>query len=212
MLILSAVLAIFVYGLIAPMLGALLPTYLLTPGQEGNLAMAYAIGLVIASLSAGPFIDIKGNKAALVSGLALVVASLFGAPNAGGFGGLLIVYLIMGLGGGIVVTGANALVGAIEPGRRGSALNFLNLFFGLGGIVTTWAASYLLGPVALCYSIATLTAIALIINVSTKMPSPSGEASFRLNEVPAFFPGPLLFCSRFFYSCMSPARWAFGIG
>lgn len=198
MLILSAVLAIFVYGLIAPMLGALLPTYLLTPAQEGNLAMAYAIGLVIASLSAGPFIDIKGNKAALVCGLALVVASLFGAPNAGGFSGLLIVYLIMGLGGGIVVTGANALVGAIEPGRRGSALNFLNLFFGLGGIVTTWAASYLLGPIALCYSIATLTAIALIINVSTKMPSPSGEANFRLNEVPALLSRPTLILLSFF--------------
>src|ERR1700761_7010819 len=139
------------------MLGALLPTYLLTPGQEGNVATAQAVGLVVSSLSTGPFIDLKGNKAALLTGLALVCLSLFAAPNAGGYGGLVVVYLVLGLGGGIVVTAANALVGAIEPSRRGSALNFLNLFFGLGGIVTTWAASYVLGPIALCYSIAVLT-------------------------------------------------------
>jgi fucose permease len=128
-LILAAILAIFVYGLIAPILGALLPTYGLTAGQQGMLAMLYAIGLIIASLSAGPVIDLKGNKLALLFGLILIIASLVAAPNAGGYGGLLVVYLVLGLGGGVVVTGANALVGAIEPTRRGSALNFLNLFF-----------------------------------------------------------------------------------
>lgn len=198
MLILSAVLAIFVYGLIAPMLGALLPTYLLLPSQEGNIATAQAVGLVISSLSAGPFIDIKGNKTALLSGLVLVCASLFALPNAGGYVGLLIVYLVLGIGGGTVVTAANALMGAVEPGRRGSALNFLNLFFGLGGIVTTWAASYLLGPVVLCYSIAILTLIALIVNSVTKMPAPSGEASFRLSEVPALLSRPVLILLSFF--------------
>jgi len=123
---------------------------------------------------------------------------LFGAPNAGGYAGLIVVYLLLGLGGGMVVTAANALVGAVEPGRRGSALNFLNLFFGLGGIVTTWAASYILGPVALCYSIAVLTLIALFVNIATKMPGPAGAASFRLNEVPALLSRPVLILLSFF--------------
>ena len=139
MLTLAATLAIFVYGLIAPILGALLPGYLLTPAQEGNLATAQAIGLVVASLSAGPFMDLKGSKPALLLGLALIVASVASAPHAGGYVGLMLVYFVLGIGGGIVVTGANSLVGAVEANRRGSALNFLNLFFGLGGIITTWA-------------------------------------------------------------------------
>ncbi len=192
MLILSAVLAIFVYGLIAPILGALLPTYGLTAGQQGTLAMVQALGLVVASLAAGPVIDLKGNKSGLVLGLALIVASLAAAPNAGGYGGLLFVYFVLGVGGGIVVTGANALMGAVDPGRRGSALNFLNLFFGLGGIVTTFVASEQINPATLCYSIAGLTAIALIVNIATKMPSPSGESSFRLNEVPMLLSRPAL--------------------
>ena len=192
MLILSAILAIFVYGLIAPILGALLPTYGLSAGQQGTLAMVQALGLVVASLSAGPVIDVKGSKLALLCGLALIAASLAGAPNAGGYSGLLIVFFVLGLGGGIVVTGANSLVGAVEPGRRGSALNFLNLFFGLGGIVTTFVASESIDPALLCYSIAGLATTALLVNAATKMPSPSGELGFRLHEVPALLSRPAL--------------------
>jgi fucose permease len=191
-LTLAAVLAIFVYGLIAPMLGALLPSYALTAQQQGILTFVNAAGLVIASLAAGPVIDLRGNKLGLLLGLALVAASLFAAPNAGGYSGLLVVYFVLGIGGGIVVTGANSLVGAMSPERRGPALNFLNLFFGLGGIVTTFAASYLFSPVVLCYSIATLTLVALAANAAAKMPGPSGEVSFRLSEVPALLSRPAL--------------------
>lgn len=200
MLILAATLAVFVYGLIAPILGALLPGYALTPSQEGALALTNALGLVLASLSAGPIIDTRGNKLALLAGLSLIVISLVGAPNAGGFPGLLMIFFILGLGGGIVVTAANALAGAVDPTRRGSALNFLNLFFGLGGIVTTYVASERIAPATLCYSIAGLALITLLVNVATKMPSPSGEASFRLNEVPALLASPsLLLLSLFLF-------------
>jgi len=99
-----------------------------------------------------------------------------------------------------VVTGANSLVGAIDPTRRGSALNFLNLFFGLGGIATTYVGSENIEPTTLCYSIAALTALALLVNAATKMPSPSGEASFRLREVPALISRPaLLLLSLFLF-------------
>lgn len=198
MLIAAATLAIFVYGLIAPILGALLPTYSLTPDQQGILAMVQAIGLIVASLSAGPFIDIKGNKSALLTGLGLVIISLAAAPNAGGYGGLLLVYFVLGVGGGIVVTGANSLVGAVEASRRAAALNFLNLFFGLGGIVTTFVASERMDPALLCYCIAGLTAVALIVNAAAKMPSPTGEASFRLGEVPVLLSRPALILLSFF--------------
>jgi fucose permease len=192
MLILSATLAVFVYGLIAPILGALLPTYHLSSGQNGTLAMLQALGLVVASLSAGPVIDVKGNKIALLTGLALIIASLAAAPNAGGYGGLLAVYFILGVGGGIVVTAANSLVGAVEPRRRGSALNFINLFFGLGGIVTTYVASEEIDPALVCYGIAGLAAVALIVNAATQMPAAAGRANFQLGDVPRLFSRPAL--------------------
>ncbi len=54
MLILAAILAIFVYGMIAAMLGTILPDLsariLLTPSQNGKIAFGQALGLMIASL------------------------------------------------------------------------------------------------------------------------------------------------------------------
>lgn len=174
------------------MLGALLPSYGLSHEQQGNLGLLNALGLVIASLSAGPLIDLKGKKIALVLGLLLVGIALFWAPNAGGYSGLLAVYFLLGTGGGIVVTGANSLVGDIAPERRGSALNFLNLFFGLGGIVTTYAASYVFKPLTLCYSIAALAVVALLVNAAAPISKPSGELGFKLSEVPGLLSRPAL--------------------
>jgi fucose permease len=198
MLILSAVLAVFVYGLIAPILGALLPTYNLSAGENGTLAMLQATGLVVSSLSAGPVIDIKGNKIALLTGLGLIILSLAAAPNAGGYGGLLVVYFILGVGGGIVVTAANSLVGAVEPARRGSALNFINLFFGLGGIITTYVASERINPAVVCYGIAALALVAWIVNFATRMPAPAGRANFQFGDVPRLFSQPALLLLCFF--------------
>lgn len=192
MLILSATLAVFVYGLIAPILGALLPTYNLSASQNGTLAMLQAIGLVVSSLSAGPVIDVKGNKIALLTGLGLIIASLAAAPNAGGYGGLLVVYFVLGVGGGTVVTAANSLVGAVEPSRRGSALNFINLFFGLGGIITTYVASERIDPAVVCYGIAGLAVVGFVVNLATKMPAPAGRANFQFGDVPRLFSRPAL--------------------
>lgn len=199
MLILAAILAIFVYGLIAPILGALLPTYGLTAGQEGMIATVQALGLVVASLSAGPLVDIKGHKVAQLAGLALIIAALAAAPNAGGYSGLLVVYFVLGVGGGTIVTGANSLVGAIEPARRGSALNFLNLFFGLGGIVTTFVASENINPASVCYGIGGLALVTLIVNAMAKMPAASGQASFRVSEISSLISAPLILLSFFLF-------------
>ena len=75
-LIPAAILAIFVYGLIAAMLGTLLPElsrkYGLTPDQNGGIALAQAIGLIIASLAVVPLIENKGKKTGLLLGLGLI--------------------------------------------------------------------------------------------------------------------------------------------
>ncbi len=69
-IILAAILAILVYGMIAATLGTLLPSFNLTPEQSGNVAFAQALGLIIASVSVGPLIDSKGKKTGLLLGLA----------------------------------------------------------------------------------------------------------------------------------------------
>ena len=194
-LILAAIMAIFVYGVIAAMLGTLMPTFKLTPEENGNIALAQAIGLVIASISAGPLIDNKGKKVALVIGLGLVAVALFLLPNAGGYGQIMLFMFIQGLGGGIIVTAANALVSDINEARRASTLNFLNLFFGLGGMATPLVSANLLNNDArmLCYLSAIFAAATFLVHITTGMPAPSGERGFKASEAGSLLSRPVLY-------------------
>ncbi len=198
MLILAAILAIFVYGLIAAMLGTLLPElstrFALTPGQNGDIALAQAIGLIIASVAVGPLIDIKGKKTGLLLGLGLIAVSLFVVPSAPA-AGLAPVFLALGVGGGIIVTAANALVSDISESRRASTLNLLNLFFGLGGLVTPLIGAYVLAgnTIALCYLVAVLTVLTFGLHLATAMPRPTGERGFKMAEVGPVLGRPVLF-------------------
>src|SRR3954454_25313603 len=90
MLLLAAILAIFVYGIIAAMLGTILPDiskrFNLTPKQNGNIAMAQAVGLMVGGFFVGPLMDTQGAKVGLLLGLGLIAISLFGLKFANCYG------------------------------------------------------------------------------------------------------------------------------
>ncbi len=73
MLIFAAILAILVYGMIAAMLGTILPDlsdrFHLTPTQNGTIAFVQALGLIIASLGVGRFSIHKATRSASSSAL-----------------------------------------------------------------------------------------------------------------------------------------------
>jgi len=204
MLILAAILAIFVYGMIAAMLGTILPDlssrFQLTPSQNGQIAFTQALGLIIASVAVGPLIDNEGKKIGLVLGLALITVALFLLPQSKGFRSIMLYLFLLGLGGGIIVTAANALVSDISSARRATTLNLLNLFFGLGGLATPFLSANLLkrNSVRLCYTVATLAAVTLVIHFVTPMPPPSGARSFDFADVGPVLGRPVLFLLAFF--------------
>lgn len=203
-LIIAAIMAILVYGMIAAMLGTLLPDlsvrFGLTPEQSGNIAFAQALGLIIASLLAGPLVDNKGKKTGLLLSLVLISIALFALPTAATYGQIVGFMFLLGIGGGTLVTAANAMVSDIHPHRRGTTLNLLNLFFGLGGLMTPFiAANFLAGNViALAYLVAGLTVVTLVTHGATAMPPPRGERSFRLSEVNVVVGKPALYLLSLF--------------
>jgi fucose permease len=198
-LLLAAVVAIFIYGMIAAMLGTILPElsdrFHLSPSQNGTIAFAQALGLIIASLGVGPLLDDEGKKVGLVLGLAFISIALFALPRSPGFRGILLLMFLLGVGGGIVVTAAHALVSDVGEIHRGAALNLANLFFGLGGLATPFIAANLFGRnwVRLCYTIASLTVVTLVIQILTKMPAPTGGQGFVLADAVPVLGRPLLF-------------------
>lgn len=204
MLILAAILAIFVYGIIAAMFGTIIPAlakqFALSNSQAGFIFTAQALGMTIASVSVGPLIDNKGKKVGLLLGLGLVAVALYGLANATGYEMTVACAVILGIGGGIIVTGANTLVSDINPEKRGSVMNFLNLFFGLGGLVTPLLASDLLGgdAVKLAYFAAALTTITLAVHVMTKMPAPTGGSAAGAGQMGALLKQPVLYMLALF--------------
>ena len=188
MLILAAILAIFVYGMIAAMLGTILPDlsarFQLTPKQNGTIAFCQALGLIIASVAVGPLIDNQGKKIGMLLGLSLITIALALLPRASGFASTATYLFLLGIGGGIIVTAANLLASDVTPEHRGTTLNLLNLFFGLGGLATPFISANLLSrnSTRLCYLVAGLTAATLMVNIAAPMPAPSGGNGFVFAE------------------------------
>src|SRR5208282_2984059 len=112
-----------------------------------------------------------------------------------GFRSILVLLFLLGLGGGTVVTAANALVSDVGETHRATALNLTNLFFGLGALATPFISANLFKRnwVRLCYTIASLTVVTLAIQALTKMPGPTGVGRFILADAAPVLGRPLLF-------------------
>jgi fucose permease len=199
MIMLAAIVAFLLYGMIAAMLGTILPDlserFRLTPSQNGTIAFAQALGLILASLAVGPLLDNEGKKLGLILGLGLISIALLSLPRVAGFRSILVLLFTLGVGSGIVVTAANSLVSDAGEAHRGIALNLTNLFFGLGGLATPFISANLFKQnwVRLCYTIASLTVVTIVIQAVTKMPGPTGEGRFILADAAPVLGRPLLF-------------------
>ena len=214
LLILAASLAVFVYGMVASMLGTINPALATRFGldnvQTSYIALSQGIGLVIASVSVGPLLDRKGNKVGLLLGLGLVAAALFVLANATGYGAMVVSMAVLGLGGGITLTAANALGSDVGESRRAIVLNFLNVFVGLGGLVTPFVAGNLLAgdAVRVAYGGAILTVGAFVIQLFTK--APPGEVVKTRGGSAGVFRERLLFVLAFsvlLYTACEFAVW-----
>jgi fucose permease len=198
MLITAAILAIFVYGMIAAMLGTILPDisqrFSLTPKQNGNIALFQAVGLMIGSFFVGPLMDVEGRQVGMLVGLALVSAALLMLRAAGSYQAVVIAMLLLGIGGGDVVTAANSLNADIDPVNPAVISNWLNLFFGLGGLVTPLVSARLFqkNPRALALFAAILAILGLAASGVAPFKPASGQVSFQFSSVAALLTNPTL--------------------
>lgn len=214
MLLFAACLAIFVYGMVASMVGTINPALAATLGldnvQTSYLALAQGIGLVVASVSVGPLMDRQGKKVGLVLGLTFVAAAMLVLATASGFAVVLVAMVVMGMGGGIVITGANALGSDVSESRRASVLNFLNVFVGLGGFATPFVAGNLLAgdAVRVAYAAAALTIVTLLVHLALRIPRPAAVGTARTSG--AVFGQPILYLlgsATFLYTACEFGVW-----
>ena len=199
-LIAPVILAIYVYGSIAALLGTILPQlgekFGLDDAQLGYLALAQGLGLAIASVAIGPILDKRGKKTGILAGTSGITLSLIGLAYASGHGTLLSSMLLLGLAGGMLVTSLNALVSDIAEEKRSSTLNLLNLFFGLGGLGTPFIAANIPAldtSFTLCLFLALISATTFVIHLVTAIPGPTGERRFLFSEAVVLLNQPSLY-------------------
>jgi fucose permease len=197
-LILCVILSIFVYGMIAATLGVILPDlsarFALTPRQNGVIAFAQALGLILASLGAGPLLDFEGDKIGLIIGLICIVIALTALPRCRSYWMILVVMFLMGTGGGVLSTGAQALAVEVGGTQRAVVLNLSNLFFGLGGFVTPFIAANIFAkrPSRLCDSISGLALGTLLVIILTPMHLEHTNQHWSFRNAPGMLMNPAL--------------------
>lgn len=107
---------------------------------------------------------------------------------------------LLGLGSGILVTGANSLASDVGESHRAVALNLANLFFGIGAFATPFISAnfFKKNSARLCYTIAALTVVTLVIEGITQMPPPASNGRFVLTNVAPVLGRPLLLMTGLF--------------
>jgi len=191
--------AMFLFGIVMALLGAVLPVISarlqIGMAQAGDLFFAMNLSMLLASVSVGTLTDRYGLKFALAGGPLLVLAALAGLAFAAGMRDLVLSMAALGFGGGALNVGANTLVADLEdePMRKNAALNRLGIYFGFGALLLPLQMAALLESLglagilaiacALCAASALYTSLQCFPQPKHREHTPAGELA-RLAATP----------------------------
>jgi len=126
-------------GIIANIIGPLLPAIRtdidINYSQGGMLLSGQFIGMLITSIIGGYLIHKTGKKAFMLSGSVLIITGLLGCLTAKSYLILYVFNLITGFGYGIYELGINVLCADSSEENKGSDMNFVHFFYGVGAII-----------------------------------------------------------------------------
>ncbi|GAB4128171.1 MAG: hypothetical protein Kow001_23090 [Acidobacteriota bacterium] len=192
-------LGIFVFGIALATLGSILPTLFesirLNPAEAGSLFLFLNLGALLATLFGGPTFDRFGYRLFLVLSALSCGAGLCSLAVAASYGALVAGSFLLGLGGGGLNVGTNALVADLYPERAAVALNRLGVFFGLGTFTIPLVIGVLLsrlGLAGILFVTAGLAAVTGIIFTSARFPAPKQAAGFPMSQALGLLRDPVI--------------------
>ncbi|MCX8161189.1 MAG: MFS transporter [Candidatus Saccharicenans sp.] len=209
--------SIFVFGIVMAILGAILPQLIdnlnLQRTQAGNLFFFMNLGMLAATLFFGPVVDRFGFKLLLALGSLLVGLSFTGLAFSSNYELVMLSVIFLGLAGGVLNGGSNALVNDLNPGRRAAALNFLGVFFGFGAmlvplIIGGFLKQLGLRPVVLIA--AALSLLPFILFSAFSFPRPKQAQGFPLKDVKKVISSGLLWLAAFILFFQSGNEFSVG--
>ncbi|MGQ9801893.1 MAG: MFS transporter [Candidatus Saccharicenans sp.] len=209
--------SIFVFGIVMAILGAILPQLIdrlnLQRTQAGNLFFFMNLGMLAATMFFGPVVDRFGFKLLLALSSLLVGLSFTGLAFSSTYDLVLLAVVFLGLAGGVLNGGSNALVNDLNPDRRAAALNFLGVFFGFGAmlvplIIGGFLRQLGLRPVILIA--AALSLVPFILFSVFSFPRPKQPQGFPLMDVRKIVSSSLLWLTAFILFFQSGNEFSVG--
>jgi FHS family glucose/mannose:H+ symporter-like MFS transporter len=203
----SACAGMFVFGVVMAILGAILPTLFdtirLDKAQAGNLFLFMNFGMLTMSLLFGPIVDRFGFRLFLSASALAVAGSFFFLAGATTYPGVIAAAVLLGLGGGGLNGGTNALASDIHPDRRGAALNALGIFFGFGALTMPFLVGSFLELVGLARLLVVAGLFGLVpfmLFALSRFPEPKHRQGFPLAQAASVIRSPLLWlCSALLF-------------
>lgn len=140
------------FGIRAGILGQLGEQFQLNPGQLGTIAATAFWGFPLAVVIGGFVVDIIGMKKLLLVAFIFHLAGILLTVFAGGYWGLFISTLCIGIANGTVEAACNPLVATIYADNKTTKLNHFHLWFP-GGIVIGTLIVYFLGKAGIGWQV-----------------------------------------------------------
>ncbi len=201
----AACAGMFVFGIVMAILGAILPALFEKIGfreaAAGNLFLIMNFAMLVMTLFFGPVVDRFGFKTLLIASSVLVAGSFALLAFAPSYSLVLGAAVILGLGGGGLNGGTNALTSDIhEPEKRGAALNVLGIFFGFGALTIPFLIGTLretLGLEAIVLLAAVLGLVPLVLFAAFRFPRAKQAQGFPLRAAARVVGDPLLWLCAF---------------
>ena len=201
----SAWAGMFVFGIVMAILGAILPSLFerigFGAGAAGNLFLTMNFAMLLATLFFGPVVDRFGFKSILAVSAFLVAAAFLLLSRAATYPVVLAAAVVLGLGGGALNGGTNALTSDLHEGeKRGAALNVLGIFFGFGALSIPFLIGTLRESLGLGRILVLATALSLvpfIIYVVLQFPRAKHAQGFPIKDAAGIARNPLLWLTGF---------------
>jgi len=197
--ILAAYAGMLLFGIVMISLGTV-NTFLseqfgLTNAQLGSLAALLPGGILAGSLVFGPFADHFGYKYLLIISTFLVSAGLWMMVATETLLPVQVAFFLIGLGGGAINGGTNAMVSDINTENKSSALSLLGVFYGIGALgmplltgllVKIWTLAQVIRFVAL------FLIIPIVYFLIIPFPPPKHADQFPISRLKSFFKDHIL--------------------
>jgi FHS family glucose/mannose:H+ symporter-like MFS transporter len=198
-LIYSAWAGIFVFGLVMAILGAILPSLFeridFNKSEAGNLFFFMNLAMLGMAVVFGPVVDRFGYRAFLAVCSLLVALSFIFFLLAPSYSFLIAAALLLGVGGGGLNGGSNALTSDLNPESRSAALNLLGIFFGFGALLIPLLIGTLLGILGLetiLVVAAVLSLVPVVFFMILRFPPAKQAQGFPLRQAARVVGSPLL--------------------